>query len=42
MQGYFSFYTVEQIQEHMNKYIKSKKLNEEKKEMIVEYNGLKE
>ena len=35
-------YTSEEIQQHMNKYIKFKKLNEEKKELIAEYRNLKD
>lgn len=42
LQGYFAFYTSEQIQEHMNKYMKYRKLAEEKKELIIEYKNLKE
>ena len=42
LQSYFTFYTAEQIQEHMNKYIRWKKLTEEKKQLIVTYKTLKE
>lgn len=35
-------YTNEQIIEHMNKYMKFKKLNEKKKLLISEYKELKE
>ena len=35
LQGYFAFYTTEQIQEHMNKYLKFMKMKEEKKELIA-------
>ena len=42
LQGYFAFYTGQQIQEHMNKYMKYRKLTEEKKELIIEYKNLKE
>lgn len=31
MQAYFAYYTAEQIQEHMNKYIKWRKMTEQKK-----------
>ena len=42
LQGYFAFYTAEQIQEHMNKYLKFIKLKEEKKELIGQYKHLRE
>jgi hypothetical protein len=42
LQAYFSFYTAEEIQEHMNKYLKLRKLNEEKKEGIAKFKNLKE
>ena len=42
MQGYFTFYTPEEIQEHMNKYMRELKLIEKKKECIVEYKNIKE
>ena len=42
LEKYFSFYTCEQIQEHMNKHIRWKKLTEQKRELILKYRGLKE
>ena len=42
LQGYFAFYTSQQIQEHMNKYLKFLKMKEEKKELIALYKNLKE
>lgn len=41
MVEYFKMYTNEQIIDHMNKYMKNKKLNDKKKILINEYKQLK-